>query len=59
MEATMHSCLNAIFQRRAVRVFDPIEISPTLRDTARWKGSMPAGLAASFAFLREIMKSLW
>lgn len=28
----MHSSLNAIFQRRAIRVFDPIEISPTLRD---------------------------
>jgi nitroreductase len=32
MEAAMHSSLNAIFQRRAIRVFDPIEISPTLRD---------------------------
>jgi nitroreductase len=32
MEAAMHSTLNAIFQRRAIRLFDPIEISPALRD---------------------------
>jgi nitroreductase len=32
MEAAMHSSLNAIFQRRAIRLFDPIEISPALRD---------------------------
>jgi nitroreductase len=32
MEATMHSSLNAIFERRAIRRFDPIEISPALRD---------------------------
>jgi hypothetical protein len=28
----MHSSLNAIFQRWAIRLFDPIEISPTLLD---------------------------
>jgi nitroreductase len=28
----MHSSLNAIFQRRAIRLFDPIEIPPALRD---------------------------
>ncbi|HEY1467856.1 MAG TPA: nitroreductase family protein [Candidatus Acidoferrum sp.] len=27
----MHSSLSAIFQRRAIRVFDPVEISPALR----------------------------
>jgi nitroreductase len=32
MEAAMHSSLNAIFQRRAIRLFDPIEISPALCD---------------------------
>jgi nitroreductase/dihydropteridine reductase len=32
MEAAMHSSLNAIFQRRAIRLFDPIEIPPALRD---------------------------
>jgi nitroreductase len=32
MEAIMHSSLNAIFQRRAIRVFDPVEISHDLRD---------------------------
>lgn len=28
----MHSSLNAIFQRRAIRVFEPVEISAALRD---------------------------
>jgi len=28
----MHPSLNAIFQRRAIRVFDPVEISPVVRD---------------------------
>ena len=28
----MHPSLNAIAQRRAIRVFDPVEISPSLRD---------------------------
>jgi hypothetical protein len=32
MEAVMHSVLNSIFQRRAIRVFEPVEISPALRD---------------------------
>jgi nitroreductase len=32
MEAAMHSSLNAIFQRRAIRLFDPIAIPPALRD---------------------------
>jgi nitroreductase len=32
MEAAMHATLNAIFQRRAIREFDPVEISPSLRN---------------------------
>ena len=28
----MHATLNAIFQRRAIREFDPIEIAPSLRN---------------------------
>jgi nitroreductase len=32
MEATMHSTLHAICQRRAIREFDPIEIPPSLRN---------------------------
>jgi nitroreductase len=32
METVKHSVLNSIFQRRAIRVFEPVEISPALRD---------------------------
>jgi nitroreductase len=32
MEADMHPTLRAIFQRRAIREFDPVEISPSLRN---------------------------
>jgi len=28
----MHSSLDAMFQRRAIRIFDPVDISPSLRD---------------------------
>lgn len=32
MEVTVHASLDAIFPRRAIRVFDPADISPSLRD---------------------------
>jgi nitroreductase len=32
METTMHPSLDAIFHGRAIRVFDPVEIPPALRD---------------------------
>src|SRR5262245_39390087 len=32
MEAVMSGALEAIFQRRAVKVFEPVEISPGLRE---------------------------
>jgi hypothetical protein len=32
MEVIMHPSLTAIVQRRAVRIFDPVDVSPALRD---------------------------
>ncbi len=50
----MHSSLNAIFQRRAIRVFDPVEISPTLRDEL-----LEAARRAPSSFNSQPYRLLW